>query len=94
MRANRRDNNEALIIAFWRRVGCIWIPMVPGQGFDGLLIARSGTYLVEIKNPETSWSLTPAELELSRRVESIGGEYHIIETLEGAAQLIGLAILS
>ena len=67
--------------------------MVPGQGFDGLLIDRSGMYLVEIKNPEASWSLTPAELELSRRVKDIGGEYHVIETLEAAAQLIGLSVL-
>ena len=93
MRANRRDKNEAEIVAFWRQMGCIWIPMVPGQGFDGLLIDRSGMYLVEIKNPEASWSLTPAELELSRRVEDISGEYHVIETLEAAAQLIGLSVL-
>jgi hypothetical protein len=89
---NKRDANEAEIVAFWRQVGCIWIPMKPGQGFDGLLIDRSGMYIVEIKNPEVSWHLTDDESCLSRAVEELWGEYHIVETLKSAAALIGLSI--
>lgn len=93
MRANRRDVNEREIVDFWRQMGCIWIPMVPSQGFDGLLIDRGRLYIVECKNPAVSWKLTPAEMELSRRVEDIGGAYHIIETVEAAAALIGLSVI-
>jgi hypothetical protein len=90
MYANKRDANEAAIVSFWRQMGCIWIPMKPGQGFDGLLIDRTGMYIVEIKNPEAAWKLTSDELELSLIVEGLGGKYHIVETLESAAKLIGL----
>ena len=90
MRADRRDANEREIVAFWRSVGCVWIPMHPGQGFDGLLVARNGVHIVEIKNGEKPWKVTQAEEDLSRQVYFIGQEYHIIETLEAAAHLIGL----
>ena len=89
---NRRDANEAEIVVFWRQIGCIWIPMKPGQGFDGLLIDRSGMYIVEIKNPEVSWNLTDDESSLAHAVEELGGEYNVIQTLKEAAELIGLSI--
>jgi hypothetical protein len=92
MRANKRDANEKEIVEFWRACGYIWIPMVPGQGFDGLLIHHGKPCIVEIKNPETDWHLTPDEYELSQRICAQGGEYHIVECLDGAAHLVGLEI--
>jgi len=89
---NKRDSNEKEIVEFWRACGCIWIPMVPGQGFDGLLIHHGCVSVVEIKNPETSWKLTPDELELSQRIEAQGGKYHIVEGLAGAASFMALKI--
>ena len=89
-RANRRDLNEAAIVSFWRCVGCYWIPFVPGQGADGLLFALNGVHLVEIKNPETSWKLTPEELALKSSVERMGHKYNVIQTLDEAQGLVEL----
>jgi hypothetical protein len=90
MRANRRDANEAEIVEFWRRMGCVWIPMKPGQGFDGLLIDRMGLFIVEIKG--VGGKLTECEKDLMDKVESLGEEYYIIRDLQDAALLIGLTI--
>lgn len=92
MRADRRDANEAELVAFWRQMGCVWIPMHPGQGFDGLLVDRSGLYIVEIKNPKTGVHLTKCERDLRDAVENIGGTYYVISTLQLAAALIGLEV--
>jgi hypothetical protein len=93
MRANRRDANEAEIVEFWRRMGCVWIPMKPGQGFDGLLIDRRGIIrIVEIKNFALGWSITPAEEKLSNEIEARGAKYYIVESLKAAATLIGLDV--
>ena len=92
MRADRRDANEALIVAYWRQAGCIWIPMHPGQGFDGLLIDFSGLYIVEIKNPKTASHLTKCERALQDAIQEIGGAYNVVSTLHEAAALIGLAV--
>jgi hypothetical protein len=87
-RANRRDANEGPIVAFWRGFGCFWLPLIPGQGADGVLIAQNGIHLVEVKNAQTRWKLTPDELALKAIVEATGQRYNVIETIEDAARLI------
>jgi hypothetical protein len=87
--ANRRDQNEPPIIELLRRLGCVVIQMQPGQGFDLLVIAWNGVHLVEVKNPAYAFELTHDEALLKIRVEAIGGEYHVIQTPEDAARLVG-----
>ena len=80
---NKRDANEAEIIEFLRRVGCVVVQMTKDAGFD-LIVAspRTGTHIVEVKNPAKKWTLTAAEKILR---EQIGEQYIIIENLEDAA---------
>ena len=92
MRAARRDKSEHEIVTFLRSVGALWIPMGPDAGFDGLLVYRGQTYIVEVKTPGP-WKLTPHEVETSARVEFQGVRYHIVETVEAAARLIGLDVI-
>ena len=66
--------------------------MKPGQGFDGLLIDRTGMYIVEIKNLEGVCHFTDCELALKYEIESLGGTYWAIMNLKQAAELIGLSI--
>ena len=84
---NRRDNNEAEIVAFWEDHKCFWIPMDRHRGFDGILVdlPHERAYIVEIKNSCRYWKLTAAEAHLRA---NIGGLYHIITNLEDAEQLI------
>jgi hypothetical protein len=89
---NKRDKNEPEIVKFWRSCGAEWIPMQPGQGFDGLLIDVSGLYIVEIKNSKYAWELTEAESLLSQKVQKMGSEYHVIQSIQDAARLIGLDV--
>jgi hypothetical protein len=90
---DKRDANEKEIVAFLRSMGCIVIRQDRHAGFDLLVIDLSGLYIVEIKNPATAWKLTEAEAELSRAVEGLGGQYHVIESVQGAAKLIGLDVV-
>ena len=93
MRAAKRDRNEKPIIDYWKSCGCIWIPMQPGQGFDGLLIDSTGLYIVEIKNAEYKWQLTTDEAQLKAEVESMGQKYYVIQSLDEAAKLIGMDMI-
>ena len=88
-RANRRDANEPEIVEFWRACGCLWIPMQPGQGFDGLLISSNGIHMVEIKNGQTNWKVTREENDLWGRMVDLHQDYSIIENLDQAIRLIG-----
>ena len=88
---NRRDSNEAELVAFWRAAGCLWIPMNRLAGFDGLLVDRSGLYIVEVKRPGHA-NLTQAERELRDKVEDMGGCYNVVQTVQDAARLIGLEV--
>jgi hypothetical protein len=89
MRANRRDDNEAAIVEYWREQGCLWIPQGREAGFDGVLIIPDGRIcLVEIKNCRQYWKMTDAEL--GRRGELLirGVILHIITNLEDAKVLL------
>jgi len=85
--SNRRDLNEPAIVELFRRVGCIVIPMQPGQGCDLLVIAKNGIHIVEVKNNAYAWELTHQEALLKIQVERLGQAYHIIQTVEEAAAL-------
>ena len=88
---NRRDANEADIIEFLRAAGCVVIHMTKDAGFDMVVISpRTGTHIVEVKNPAKKWTLTTAEKALQFQVMQIGGRYNVIETIEQAAILAGV----
>jgi hypothetical protein len=89
---NRRDSNEKDIIAYWRQMGCLWISWLPGQGADGLLIDRSGLFVVEIKHPSGWQHLTQCERNLRDAVEGLGGAYNVVTSIQDAAKLIGLEV--
>lgn len=87
---NRRDDNEQDIVAVIRAAGCEWVQMDRHAGFDGLIVSpRTGVHICEVKNPAYNWELTKREAALKKRVEAVGGIYHIIEYPEQAARLCG-----
>ena len=90
MRADRRDNNEAEFVGLWHSLGYVWIPMKPGQGFDGLLITPREIMIVEIKNSEHAWKLTRKEQAMKAEVERLGHKYHICDDIEYARYLAGV----
>lgn len=90
MRLNRRDDNEAALVQFWRALGCEWIEMSRHAGFDGVLVALNGVHIVEVKNPARRWALTDAEQKRRAAVERAGGRYNVIETNADARKLVGL----
>jgi hypothetical protein len=92
-RANRRDENESAIVSFWRDLGCDWIEQSIDAGFDGLLFAPNGMHIVEIKNPLKKWKLTDRELITKSNVEFHGEEYHIVQTIEDSARVVGREIV-
>lgn len=66
-RAKRRDANEAAIIEALRAIGCTVQPIDQGSGVPDLLVGRSGvTLLVEVKNPETAFSVKGGERRKGR----------------------------
>ena len=88
--ADRRDNNEAEYVEMWKALGYEWIPMKPGQGFDGLLITPLDIYVVEVKNGQRKWKLTACERRTKEAIERLGQEYHIVDCLEDAKYLAGV----
>ena|SRR3990167_9388758 len=86
-----RDSNEAEIIQFLRATGARVQQMTERAGFD-LLVTCELHYIVEVKNPARKWKLTEAEAKTKQEIESAGGRYHIVETVEQAARVIGWEI--
>jgi hypothetical protein len=86
MRANRRDANESEIVALWKSIGAAWIPMQPGQGFDGLLLYRGQLHLVEIKGAHGK--LTICEQLMQRECERCSIKYNIICTVDDAQRMV------
>ena len=89
MIAQKRDVNEAELIALWRGVGCVVIPMDKNAGFDLLVIHRGEVYIVEIKQ-EGKYHLTEAEKSRCIQVELSGVPYSIIQTADDALRMIGV----
>jgi hypothetical protein len=85
---NRRDANEAELVAFWKQLGAVWVPGLPGC--DGILLYRGKLHLVEVKMPKEREHLTQAERDLREKAAGQGIEYAVICTLDEAARLIGL----
>ena len=90
MKADRRDENEAEYVTLWKGLGYTWIPMKPGQGFDGLLVTPLGVHIVEIKNGERRWKLTACERKTKEAIEALGQRYYIVDCWEDAKYVAGV----
>lgn len=55
-----------------------------------LLIGRGQLHIVEVKNPARNWKYEPSEQRLRERCFLLGVAYNTVETLEQAANLIGV----
>ena len=90
-RQNNRDANEAALIELMVAVGCHVIQMDRHKGFDLLVFCpRTGTHIIEIKNPAHKWTLTTAEKARQFAVEAVGGVYNIITDENKLRLLLGL----
>jgi len=90
---NKRDINEAEIVRFWLMFGALWIQQKLEAGFDGLLIYKGEKYIVEIKQPDCKDRLTNNERATRDLMERQGVKYHIITTIEEAAELVGFELI-
>lgn len=90
MYAQRRDANEAEIIAVLTFAGCYCIQMDKSAGFDLLVIKDDDMYVMEIKAPGKESDLTASE---RARLEGIvmigGGNYWVVSSAEQALNIIG-----
>jgi hypothetical protein len=91
MNAQKRDANEPEIIEFLRGVGTRVQQMDKSDGFD-LLVTCGLHYIVEVKNPARKWALTEAEQKTKDEIESAGGRYYVVTSVEDAARVIGWEI--
>ncbi len=89
MIAQKRDINEQELIKLWRGVGCVVIPMDKSAGFDLLVIHRGEVHIVEIKDGEKRWRLTPHEREVCTQLGAVNVPYSIVTNRREALELIG-----
>ena len=84
----KRDANEPALVELWERIGCRFIRQGEWGGFDGVLISPfTGVHIVEVKNPEYSWTLTDEEKEFCQWCKENGIPYNVIENDEQALKL-------
>lgn len=90
MIAQKRDANEPEIVKALRAVGCGYVYMDKGAGFDGLVQSpRNGLHVFEIKDPKKRWKLTDAEQARKNELEDWGGVYNVVLTVEQALEIAG-----
>ena len=85
MTHDRRDANEARLVALWTDAGGIWYPQKRETGFDGIAIFRGRTWLVEIKDgakPPSAQALTDNEKLQRDRIKAHGVKYHIWRSVD------------
>ena len=86
-----RDDNEKFITEVLRRMNVMYCLLPEVAGAD-LLVYLSPLMLVEVKNPDVPKSdrkLTPRELEVQDLCNQFGNPYHVVETPEEMAKIVG-----
>ena len=73
-----RDRNEPEIVAEFERLGFYVIRQPRDAGFDLHCIGEGRSIIVEVKNPETSWSYTDSELKLMEICREMDVPYYTI----------------
>ena len=88
--SDKRDKNEAEIVAKFREFHALVIQMPRSAGYD-LQIHFGGFSLppVEVKNPATYWKLTEAEKKLKAECEKRGIRYIVITHPDEVVDVIG-----
>ena len=90
MNAQRRDANEAGIIAALRAAGAFVQQMDKSAGFDLLVFFQGAIYVMEVKIPGKQNNLTLAEEDRMEMIRVIGEvDYNIVTTPEAALNVIG-----
>lgn len=83
---NRRDANEAEIVAAMRRCGASVVRMsIPGAP-DLLVGFRGNTFLVEVKAPKGKLTGPQEHWIMQWR----GGDVHVVRTIDDALRLLGV----
>lgn len=94
-RAAAVDKNQPKIVDALRRCGAtVIITSQLKNAFDILVIYNSNYYICEIKDGDKSPSarkLTSGEHKCKADVERAGGRYHVIESVQQALEMIGVA---
>tara|TARA_R110002167_G_scaffold91650_1_gene246518 strand:+ start:21 stop:320 length:300 start_codon:yes stop_codon:yes gene_type:complete len=86
--ANKRDINESQIIKDLITFGASVIPI---DKWD-LVVGHEGvTHLMEVKNPEQDWSVTPAQRKIINNWK--GSPLHIITNSEQAINILKRATM-
>ena len=69
MRGKKVDKNQNVIVKALRQIGCtVFDASSLGKGFPDLVCGYRGkTILLEVKNPETKWTLTEDQIEFHER---------------------------
>lgn len=89
---NKVDANQPELVALWRTLGCVVIPVTaePDAGFDVIVCYNGCVELVEIKDgnkPPSKRKLTDGELVRKAELEGVGCALNIIETEDQAMEL-------
>lgn len=93
-RAARQDDNHNEIRTAFRAFGAVVIDtfQLPNT-FDMLVAFRGKLYPVEVKDgskPPSRRKLTSGEQECKQLLASAGVEYHVIESVDDAAKMLGV----
>lgn len=86
-----RDDNEKFITEVLRRMNVEYCLLPEGAGAD-ILVYLSPLMLIEVKNPDVPNSdrkLTQRELEIQDLCDQFDNPYHVVETPEEMAKIIG-----
>lgn len=86
-----RDKNEPLITEVLRRYNVDYCLLPEGAGAD-ILVYLSPLMLIEVKNPdvpESDRKLTAREMEIKDLCDQFANPYHVVETPEEMAKIIG-----
>lgn len=90
--AQRIDSNQKEIVKALRGVGAYVVPVHSVKEFCDIVVAyKSNTYIVEIKDgskPPSQKRLTPGELKCKEGFNNVGVEYHVIESVDEALELL------
>ena len=90
--AARKDANHKEIVTAMRKIGAAVIDTSQiKKAFDCLVIFQGNTFIMEIKDgakPPSARKLTEGEIECKNLIESRGGKYHVIKSVDEALELI------
>ena len=90
---SKRDDNEAELVALWRQIGAVVIPMGREAGFDLIVAHRGEVYIVEIKDIKAGhkkYYLTDAERSVCAALGAVDVVYSIVTNRQEALELIGV----